>query len=82
MTYRGVEYSLVQTIAPKGWRWSFEYKGRQRSGQKAERDDALVQMKRSIDQAIRRYDDAVKKDSPSTAGFNLAGSAPAGSRRG
>ena len=56
MIYRGVEYRLVQSIAPKGWRWSFEYAGRQRSGHKGHREDALVQMKRSIDQAIRRYD--------------------------
>jgi hypothetical protein len=56
MIYRGVEFRLVQSIAPKGWRWSFEYAGRQRSGHKSHREDAFVQMKRSIDQAIRRYD--------------------------
>ena len=56
MIYRGVEYRLVQSIAPKGWRWSFEYAGRQRTGHKSHREDALVHLKRSIDQAIRRYD--------------------------
>jgi hypothetical protein len=56
MIYRGVEYRLVQSIAPKGWRWSFEYAGRQRSGHKSHREEAVVYLKRSIDQAIRRYD--------------------------
>src|SRR5215467_9569570 len=56
MIYRGVEYRLVQSIAPKGWRWSFEYAGRQRTGHKSHRDDAFTHLKRSIDQAIRRYD--------------------------
>ena len=56
MIYRGVEYRLVQSIAPKGWRWSFEYAGRQRAGHKSHREDALIHLKRSIDQAIRRYD--------------------------
>jgi hypothetical protein len=56
MIYRGVEYRLVQSIAPKGWRWSFEYAGRQRSGHKSYREEAFVHLKRSIDQAIRRYD--------------------------
>jgi len=56
MIYRGVEYRLVQSIAPKGWRWSFEYAGRQRSGHKSHRDEAVTHLKRSIDQAIRRYD--------------------------
>jgi hypothetical protein len=57
MIYRGVEYRLVQTIAPKGWRWSFEYAGRQRSGHKSHREEAVTHLKRSIDQAIRRYDE-------------------------
>jgi hypothetical protein len=56
MIYRGVEYRLVQSIAPKGWRWSFEYAGRQRSGHKSHREEAVTHLKRSIDQAIRRYD--------------------------
>jgi hypothetical protein len=56
MIYRGVEYRLVQSIAPKGWRWSFEYAGRQRSGHKSHREEAFVHLRRSIDQAIRRYD--------------------------
>jgi hypothetical protein len=56
MIYRGVEYRLVQSIAPKGWRWSFEYAGRQRSGHKSHREEAFTHLKRSIDQAIRRYD--------------------------
>jgi hypothetical protein len=56
MIYRGVEYRLVQSITPKGWRWSFEYAGRQRSGHKSHREEAFTHLKRSIDQAIRRYD--------------------------
>jgi hypothetical protein len=79
MMYRGVEYSLVQAIAPKGWRWSFEYKGRQRAGQKADRESAFVHMKRSIDQAIRRYDDTAQEEPPA-AGLSLGGNAPVGGR--
>jgi hypothetical protein len=58
MIYRGVEYRMVQCIAPKGWRWTFEYAGRQRSGHKSHREEAIMHMKRSIDQAIRRYDES------------------------
>ncbi|MBV9561408.1 MAG: hypothetical protein JOY90_13315 [Bradyrhizobium sp.] len=77
MIYRGVQYSLVQAISPQGWRWSFEYKGRQRSGQKADREDAFLQMKRSIDQAIRRYN-ATKKEPSSAASVIVEGNLPAG----
>ncbi len=73
MIYRGVEYRLVQSIAPKGWRWSFEYAGRQRSGQKSHREDAFSHLKRSIDQAIRRYD-GPQPDSQETSGRRIISS--------
>jgi hypothetical protein len=28
MEYRGVEYTVVQTISPYGWKWSYQREGR------------------------------------------------------
>lgn len=55
MNYRDVEYRIVQSVAPKGWRWSFAYAGRHRTGHSPYREDAVARMKLSIDQAIRFY---------------------------
>ena len=41
MNYMGVEYSLVQTIAPPGWRWSFLYLGHEFSGSNRTRHEAV-----------------------------------------
>jgi hypothetical protein len=48
MDYMGVEYSLVQTIAPYGWRWSFLYLGNEFSGSDRTRHEAVRAAQRAI----------------------------------
>jgi hypothetical protein len=53
MNYKGVEYSLVQVIAPPGWRWSFEYVGNEFSGTNRTRHEAIRAAHRAIDNLLQ-----------------------------
>ena len=41
MHYNSIEYSLAQTIAPSGWRWSFQYLDHDFSGANRTRHEAV-----------------------------------------
>jgi hypothetical protein len=50
MEYRGVEFTVLQTASPRGWRWTFELPGRKpRSGVVHDRAGAIINAKRAID---------------------------------
>jgi hypothetical protein len=50
MEYRGVEFTVLQTANPKGWRWTVEMAGRKpKSGVVRDRAGAIINAKRAID---------------------------------
>jgi hypothetical protein len=53
MDYMGVEYSLVQTIAPHGWRWSFLYLDHEFSGRNQTRHEAVRAAQQAIANLIK-----------------------------
>jgi hypothetical protein len=53
MKYKGLEYTLIQTIAPSGWRWSFRYLDCEFSGSNSTRREAVRAAERAIDNVLR-----------------------------
>lgn len=52
--YQGIEYTVVQTINPSGWKWSFERDGRSpRTGIALNRAEAVSAAQRAISQLLR-----------------------------
>ncbi|PIT02943.1 hypothetical protein TSA1_20945 [Bradyrhizobium nitroreducens] len=52
--HRGIEYMVVQTINPPGWKWSFERHGRSpRTGIAVNRAEAVAAVRRAIDILLR-----------------------------
>lgn len=52
MQYKGFEYILVQTIAPRGWRWSFTHLDHEFSDAHPTRHEAVRGAQRAIDNLI------------------------------
>jgi hypothetical protein len=53
MEHRGVEFTVVQTANPTGWRWTVEIPGQKpRSGAVHDRAGAIANAKRAIDIAL------------------------------
>ena len=53
MEYRGVEFTVLQTLSPKGWKWTIELPGQKpKSGVVHDRAGAIVRAKRAIDTAL------------------------------
>jgi hypothetical protein len=54
MEHQGVEYTVVQTINPFGWKWSFE-RGRRtpKTGITFSRAEAVSAAERAISQSLR-----------------------------
>jgi hypothetical protein len=53
LDYRGVQYFLVQTIAPRSWRWHFEFLSSEYSGSCPTRAAAVLEARRAIDNLLR-----------------------------
>lgn len=54
MEHQGIEYTVVQTINPPGWKWSFERDGRSpRTGIAFNRTEAISAAQRAISQLLR-----------------------------
>jgi hypothetical protein len=54
MEWKGIQYSIVQTTSPRGWRWIVYLPGRQpKSGTSSNRQIALRRAQIAIDQAIK-----------------------------
>lgn len=54
MEHQGIKYTVVQTINPPGWKWSFEREGRSpRTGIAFNRAEAISAAERAISQTIR-----------------------------
>jgi hypothetical protein len=55
MDYKGVEYTIVQTANPSGWKWTvFLDATRTRTGISRSKADAIRDAERAIDNAIER----------------------------
>src|SRR5689334_19001143 len=48
MDHHGIEYTVVQTINPIGWKWSFEREGKSAKAGVAFRSEAIAKRSRSI----------------------------------
>ncbi len=57
MEYKGVEYSVVQTANPTGWKWTaFLDATRTRTGVAHSRAHAILDAKRAIEKAVKSLD--------------------------
>jgi hypothetical protein len=54
MEHKGIQYGVVQTANPSGWKWSFQIEGRQpKTGTAYSRTEAIRAAETAIDKAIR-----------------------------
>jgi len=54
MRHRDIEYEVVQTVSPTGWKWTFQIEGQQmKTGKAGSRAIAMVLAQAAIDKAIR-----------------------------
>ena len=54
MEHQGIQYTVVQTINPSGWKWSFERDGRSpKTGIAFDRAEAITAAQRAIGQLLR-----------------------------
>jgi len=54
MQYQGIEYTIVQTANPFGWKWSFEREGRSpKTGISYDRAEAILAAECAIQQALK-----------------------------
>jgi hypothetical protein len=54
MEHRGIEYSVVQTASPTGWKWTARFPGRKpKTGHAFSRDRAIMAAKSAIDKAVK-----------------------------
>jgi hypothetical protein len=59
MEYRGIEYQVVQTANPTGWKWTVSMVGRQpRTGQGHSRAAAIGLAQLAIDKLLKASPDA------------------------
>ncbi|WP_143198865.1 hypothetical protein [Bradyrhizobium sp. NAS80.1] len=55
MQYQGIEYTIVQTANPFGWKWSFEREGLPpKTGTSSDREGAIFAAKWAINQSSKR----------------------------
>jgi hypothetical protein len=58
MNYRGIDFMVVQSLSPKGWRWSVNLGHKEASGTHFGREGALSRAKKYIDELIRKRERA------------------------
>jgi hypothetical protein len=54
MRYRGIEYSVVQGIERRLWKWAATVAGTKISGQGSTRDEAIEKAKKAIARATQK----------------------------
>ncbi len=53
MEHRGIEFSVLQSASPRGWRWTVEIPGRKpKSAVEHDRAGAIFRAQRAIDAAL------------------------------
>jgi hypothetical protein len=61
MLFSGIEYSVVQGIERRLWKWAATVSGTEISGEGSTRDEAIEKAKKAIERAIGKQ--RVKQDS-------------------
>ena len=65
MDHRGIQYQVVQTASPTGYRWTVQLNAtRMKTGTSSSRGNAIFQAARAIDLAIRvenKYEDGQER---------------------
>jgi hypothetical protein len=54
MNYREIEFAVVQSLSPKGWRWSINLGDKEAGGTQYDRDSAIHRAKKYIDDLIQK----------------------------
>jgi hypothetical protein len=54
MNYRGVDFMVVQSLSPRGWKWSVNLGHREAGGTQYDRESAISKAKKCIDDLIRK----------------------------
>jgi hypothetical protein len=58
MEYQGIQYTVVQTINPFGWKWSFEREGRSpKTGIAFSRAEAIQAAEQAIGRSLKELRD-------------------------
>ena len=52
MKYRGIEFAVVRTLSPNGWRWSVKRDHNDKVGKTVDRETAVLLAQRFIDKMI------------------------------
>jgi len=60
MLFSGIEYSVVQGIERRLWKWAAKVSGTELSGQGSTRDEAIEKAKKAIERAIDKQ--RIKQD--------------------
>jgi hypothetical protein len=66
MQYQGIEYTIVQTANPFGWKWSFEREGcSPKTGIAYDRVEAILAAEGAINQTLKakRYSSRTQRPS-------------------
>jgi hypothetical protein len=67
MQYKGLEYRIVQTANPSGWKWTiFLDATRTRTGTSHTKANAVLEVEIAIDRAIKRHQITKKQPSGTT----------------
>jgi hypothetical protein len=53
MKYKDVEFTVVQTANPTGWKWTVQLDGREKVGSSDSRGRAIEMAQKAIDRRVR-----------------------------
>jgi hypothetical protein len=54
MDYRGIDFTVVQSLSPKGWKWSVSLGHKDAGGTQYDRESAVRRAKLYIDELIKK----------------------------
>jgi hypothetical protein len=54
MNYRGTDFTVVQSLSPKGWKWSVNLGLKDAGGTQYDRESAVRRAKLYIDELIKK----------------------------
>jgi hypothetical protein len=60
MNYRGVDFTVVQSLSPKGGKWSVNLGHKEAGGTQYDRESALSRVKLYIDELIKKREQSEK----------------------
>jgi hypothetical protein len=60
MNYRDKDFTVVQSLSPKGWKWSVNRGGKDAGGTQYDRESAVRRAKLYIDELIKKREQSEK----------------------